>query len=490
MSLPKSKEKDNTKKSILLTNPEIIQFYENNKNINPEIINLFFIDIIKKLSNNLSSTLNDNNITKILDMVSSMNSNVENLTSVVSLKIMELKKDYVDDVKGLLNNSRLSNQEQFQEVLNRNQDNLINKTTLLLNNYLPKSQEGYSKLENIMTAHFDVIKENTVKLLQEKDEDAVNNESLLFDNIDKQFNKMNILLQKPICDFVQSSEERTVANLQQIKDQMNSQKQTQDNLAVEMNEFLNKYKNNSSSKGNVSETELYFILQKICPSDEIIRCSTETASCDFKVNRHDSSKPCILFENKNYARTVDSEEIKKFERDVCIQKKHGIFLSQSSPITFKTNFHIDIINGLILVYVPNAEYDFNKIKIAIDIIDHMSVQLKKMVIHEKEEGSRTITFDELNNIVKEYNDFGRKRMEMIDMIKSMSKQMLDKMEDIQLPQLNSYLLGTGQYKNEKLGCSFCNNFNGKNKSSLAAHMRNCKSNPNCIKKEGKKEGKL
>ena len=479
--------------SVCIHNKEIIDFYRKNQNINIETINLFFIDIIKKLSTNLSSTLNDNNIAKLLTIVTDMQSTMGNFNDMFSLKLLELKKDYMEDVKTLLMNNSLVEKSSIQNILERNHDNLVNKTQLILNEFVPKTQEGYYKIESSVKEYFTTITENTRLLLQHNDKgyDDNNKEKeknkLLLD-IELQLTKMVTLIQQPICSFIQSSEERTQTNIQQMKENINTQQKTQEVLSSGMNDFLNKYKNNSSSKGNVSETELYHLLLKLLPTDEIIRCSSETASCDFKVNRYDISKPSILFENKNYTRSVDSEEIKKFERDVSIQKKHGIFLSQNSPITFKDIFHIDIINGLILVYIPNAEYDANKIKVAIDIIDKLSIQINA-IMSEKEEGHildetmKHISTNELNQIIKEYTDFGIKKMEMIEMIKSMSKQMLDKMEDLQLPQLNGFLLGTGQFKNNTLVCTFCDKFNGKNKSSLAAHMRSCKLNPTNLKKE-------
>ena len=63
------------------------------------------------------------------------------------------------------------------------------------------------------------------------------------------------------------------------------------------------------------------MLLSVMPSDEIIKVSTDTATCDFKVNRKDTSKPSILFENKYYKnRSAPTEEVKKFERDVQLQK--------------------------------------------------------------------------------------------------------------------------------------------------------------------------
>ena len=40
-------------KGIIIKNPDVISFYQQHPNINIETINLFFIDIIKKLSTNL-----------------------------------------------------------------------------------------------------------------------------------------------------------------------------------------------------------------------------------------------------------------------------------------------------------------------------------------------------------------------------------------------------------------------------------------------------
>lgn len=470
-------------KGIIIKNPDVISFYQQHPNINIETINLFFIDIIKKLSTNLSSTMNDNNISKLLSMVTEMNTTLNQFDTSFSLKLMELKKDYMEELKQAMNNNAINEKGNMQSVLERNHDNLVAKTQLLLNEFMPRSQEGYYKLEKVLKEHFNIMNSATKRILEQTNKEE---STEIVKNIDDQFSKMVSLIHQPICNYIQSSEERTLNNIQQVKDNVNSHKQSQETLATEMNSFLNKYKNNSNLKGNISETELYFVLQKLMPSDEILRCGSESATCDIKVNRCDPNKPSILFENKNYTGTVDTEEVRKFERDIQLQKKHGIFLSQNSPITFKSDFHIDIINGLILVYVPNAEYDLNKIKVAIDIVDKLSIHVSELVSKtEKEvkEEHQIMNNSDLTAIIKEYTEFGIKKMEAIDMLKMMSKQMIEKLEEMQMPNLNKYLMGTGQYKSDKMLCQFCGVFNGKNKSSLAAHMRNCSENPNSIKRK-------
>lgn len=471
-------------KGIIIKNPDVISFYQQHPNINIETINLFFIDIIKKLSTNLSSTMNDNNISKLLSMVTEMNTTLNKFDTSFSLKLMELKKDYMEELKQAMNNNAINEKGNMQSVLERNHDNLVAKTQLLLNEFMPRSQEGYYKLEKVLKEHFNIMNSATKRILEQTNKEE---STEIVKNIDDQFSKMVSLIHQPICNYIQSSEERTLNNIQQVKDNVNSHKQSQETLATEMNSFLNKYKNNSNLKGNISETELYFVLQKLMPSDEILRCGSESATCDIKVNRCDPNKPSILFENKNYTGTVDTEEVRKFERDIQLQKKHGIFLSQNSPITFKSDFHIDIINGLILVYVPNAEYDLNKIKVAIDIVDKLSIHVSELVSKtEKEvkEEHQIMNNSDLTAIIKEYTEFGIKKMETIDMFKMMSKQMIEKLEEMQMPNLNKYLMGTGQYKSDKMLCKFCGVFNGRNKSSLAAHMRNCTENPNSNRRKG------
>ena len=208
------------------------------------------------------------------------------------------------------------------------------------------------------------------------------------------------------------------------------------------------------------------------PSDEIIKVSSDTASCDFKVVRMDKSKPAILFENKDYSRSVTTDEVKKFERDLQVQKIHGIFISQKSPITFKNQFQIDIINGLIHIYIPNAEYDTNKIKIAIDIVDSLSIKLYAISNTSNE---YSINKEDLDEILEEYKFFITQKLQMIDTIRSVTKQLIDKMEDIQLPKLKKLFIKIGNIENDNdFKCTLCNAWSGKNKASLGAHVRNCK----------------
>ena len=463
-------------KSITITDETIVSFYNANTNLDIVSMNHIFIEILKNLSTNLTSTINSTINSKILSVVTDIHSNLSSIKSDIIIKLHESKKEYIDDIKTIISNNSLTNNEKLNALIEKNNETLLTKTTLIVNDVIPKSQDkNYLQIENCIKTFFSTITQDTTKLLELSNKDDLQIKNVI-DNIDQKFNNMILNIQQPIFTFIQSSEDRTINGIQQVKEYISIQQSNQQKLTSELNDFLNKYKNNSSSKGNVSETELYYIIQSVMPSDEIIKVGTDTATCDFKVNRIDKTRPTILFENKDYSKSVTTEEIKKFERDIQLQKNHGIFVSQKSPITFKQNFQIDIINGLIHIYIPNAEYDANKIKIAVDIIDNLSSKLQS--ISNTNENEYSISKEDMDEIIDEYRYFVTQKLQMMDTIKNINKQLLDKMEEIQLPKLKKLFIKVGNIENDnEFKCMFCNIWSGKNKASLGAHVRNCKSNP-------------
>jgi hypothetical protein len=470
------------KKSVTITDETILSYYRENPHLDIVAMNLMFIDILKNLSTNLSATINSTINSKILSIVSDIDKNVSSFRSDIitnfNEKLNQTKKEYVEDLKTQLTTNILSNNEKLSSLIDRNADTILAKTTTILNDIVPKSQDkNYLQIENCIKSFCSSIEHDTKKLLETKNNDE-NSAKIIIDNIESNFSKMVSSIQTPILQLIQMSEERTSGGIQKVKDEFSQQQLIQEKLTTELNDFLNKYKNNSSLKGGVSENELYFMLQSIMPSDEIIKVTSETASCDFKVNRKNKDKPTILFENKDYNRSVTTDEVTKFERDIKIQKTHGIFISQNTPITFKDSFQIDIMNNLIHVYIPNCKYDTEKIKIAIDIIDNLTAKLN--IINNTNEVDDDNVYatskNDIDELANEYRNFAIQKVAIQDMVRASSKQLLDKLEEIQLPKIKNILIKFGLIDNENLKCPHCNVYEGKNKASLSAHFRNCKFN--------------
>ncbi|KAJ3362199.1 hypothetical protein GGF32_006369 [Allomyces javanicus] len=88
--------------------------------------------------------------------------------------------------------------------------------------------------------------------------------------------------------------------------------------------------------------------------------------------------PKILVEVKMYKTTVNKSEVLKMERDVTLAKAHGLFVSHTSRIQGKPNFHIDIIQEqYIVVYLSNTQFDMEPIMSAVSTIYELDSILKK-----------------------------------------------------------------------------------------------------------------
>ena len=302
------------KKQIVITDPVIVSYYQENPNIDIITMNHIFIDILKSLSSNLSSTINNTINQKILSIVTDVNSNLNLFKGDINNKIHEYKtdftsklheykKEYIDDVRTILTNYILTHEKNISTLIEKNNDNLLTKTTLVINDIIPKNQDrNLTQIENCIKTFCNTISNDITKVIEALPDDNNKEDNIkeIISNVENQFNKMVTTIQQPIFSFIQLSEERTNNGIQQLRENFNNQHVSHTKLTNELNEFLNKYKNNSSTKGNVSETELYYLLQTLMPTDEILKVSTDTASCDFRVKRKNNAKPTILFENKDY----------------------------------------------------------------------------------------------------------------------------------------------------------------------------------------------
>ena len=81
---------------IIINDPIIISFYNENTNIDIVSINHIFIDILKKLSTNLNETLTNNINHKLLSTLTDLSKDILNLKQDVSSQLQNTKNDYID----------------------------------------------------------------------------------------------------------------------------------------------------------------------------------------------------------------------------------------------------------------------------------------------------------------------------------------------------------------------------------------------------------
>ena len=471
---------------IIVRNKKIWSFYNENKNINFESANVLLIDFIEsifnKMTNDISSNVNSqllsfmsdnksqidtikNSLTAINENVSKLNSDIANQ---MMLQFVNLKKDYIDDVRQIITNSSLTTSEKISSLIDKNNNHLIDKTSLILNDVLPKNQEQVNKhiQENFKQLHF-LINEDTAKLAK-----SMNSEKSLHEFINSfetKYNSMMQTIQQPLYTFMSASEDRLTKNMDILKESSNSSLQTQSRLFEELNEFLSKYKG-SSNKGKYGEQNLSSVLNSIYQNAEITNTTGIKASGDFIMKRYE--KPTILFENKEYDYNIPKDEIGKFIRDVDTQNVNGIFISQNSGIAFKQNFQIDVNKGNVLVYIQNCEYSVDKIKIAVDIIDSLSSKIQEL---NTDDESNTISKEVLDDINEEYHAFITQKENMITVLKDFQKKMSTQIDELKLPVLDKYLEPKYAYvKTRVFKCELCNVFSSGSKQGLSAHKRGCK----------------
>ena len=471
---------------IVIKNEKIWSFYNENKTINIESANLLLIDFFNCMFNNMSNDISSNinsqllsymnenklQIDSIKSSLSSINDNVSKLNADIAnnmmMQLATLKKDYIEDVRQVVTNSSLTTSEKISSLLDKNNNHLIDKTSLILNDVIPKNQEQVNKQiqENFKQLHF-LINEDTAKLAK-----SMNSEKSLHDFIlsfESKYNLMMQSIQQPLYSFVTASEDRLSKNMDILKESSSNSLLTQSKLFDELNEFLNKYKG-SSNKGKFGEQNLCAVLNSIFQNAEITKTTGTKASGDFIMKR--CEKPTILFENKEYDYNIPKDEIAKFIRDIENQNMNGIFISQHSGISFKQNFQIDINKGNVLVYIQNCEYSVDKIKIAVDIIDSLSFKIQEL---NTDEENNVISKEVLDDINEEYQAFITQKENMITTLKDFQKKMTTQIEDLRLPVLDKYLEPKYAYvKNRVFKCELCNVFTAGSKQSLSAHKRGCK----------------
>ena len=470
--------------NIIIDNEKICSFYKKNKNIDIVATNLFFIDFFENLTNNANNIaagninsqllffMNENkqhieqlkqNIESVSDNVAKLNTDI---TKNMIIELVNIKKEYIEDVKSIVLNSSLTANEKISSLIHQNNDHLIDKTKLILNDVIPKNNES---LNQQVQLSFKQLSEQTIvdarKLISN-----TNSEKTLNDFIANFENKYSATIQQPLFSLFTASEDRITKNINMLKDSTNTSLTSQVKLHDELGEFLGKYKA-SSNKGNFGEQRLNQVLNELYSDAEIINTSGTKASGDFSLKRYD--KPTIMFENKEYDANVPKDEIQKFIRDIENLNTSGVLISQNSGIAYKQNFQIDINKGNVLVYIHNCSYSADKIKTAVDIIDN----LYKQIQHIGTDDDNIISSEILDCINEDFQRFVTQKESMLMICKDFNKKISSQIEEIQFPSLEKYLSGKyASVKSKGLMCDVCNDFCARNKQSLSAHKRACSKN--------------
>jgi len=409
--------------TIIIRNKRIYDFYKEKPHLNIEQMNLFFINVIEQITEKSNQTVESSQIQLLSDKLKTfeehlglIKTNVNNIQQDVSMsfkdKLAEFKKESIQEIQQLITLQSIDNSEKMKQ---QNSDILEHKMNQLLLQYHTLITNSEQRID---TKLYDVNN----KLAEIKTLNTTNQDSQL---------------------------------------------QLQNNLSN-----LLKKMENSNLKGKISENLLYNVLKSLYPYAQIDTVGGQKETGDFFLKR--KNRPTILIENKNYNKNVLQDEVKKFIRDTEIQNVCGIFLSQTHSIVNKENYEINFHNGNVLVYVEEVNYDADKIKVAIDIIDQLKSKYDELNANHDDE-SVLINEELLREINKEYQAFTTQKLLLTKTMKESFQKILKQHEETQFFNLDKFL--ASKYATSmtvNLTCNFCDGYVAKNQSALSAHQRHCK----------------
>ena len=462
---------------ITINNKELFEFYQK-YNLDFENMNLTFMNILKKLITNMDTSLNANLASKLLENVSLLTSKVETIgndiskfqseiSSLLGVRFSEYRKEYIDDLKMILTSN---NVEYIQPLIKETNSSLLDKTSNLINELIPKNQEVLSKDIN---ANFKILQSSisleTSKLL---------NSSLDKKTIDDFLQNIYSTLgqtHSTLTTLISSSENRMETKLSDNDKKLNDIKQifsennsSQQILHNSVHEMLKKFEK-GSGKGNISEHVLYNILLSLFPCAQLDHVGNEQKETgDIMLIRN--NKPKILIENKDHdSKNVPKLEVEKFIRDCEIQNCCGIMFAQHRGITNKQNFEIQINNGNVLLYVHEVNFDVEKIKTSIEIIENFKIKLDEVII--KEDGC-IIEKDVLEDINKEFINYANQKYILLKLVKDFNEKMNSSINELKMPNLEKYLSSRFAFSSNQTDnlCKYCEKFVPK---SLLQHYRYC-----------------
>ena len=471
--------------SLTINNEKIIKFFQKHENLDIEQTFLTFIDIMEKLSDTLNNSINSTTINSLFDNIKSMQDNLSNINlnmnkfqndilANFTVKLNEIKREYVEDLKLILSQNV---SDKISPLIKEHTQILNEKTTALINTVIPSSNKDLQKslnksIDNINEA----INRDTQRLLDSN----ISSESLKefissvegkFGNIISQnqtlFNSTISASEKRIDSRIREVNETTTRELSNIRELSNNSNNTSNNLSSSLTELLKKMEN-SSTKGKISENLLLDILHNLYPSAQIDGVGQQKETGDIMLVRN--NRPKILVENKIWNKNVVQDEVKKFIHDIETQNCCGVFLSQNYGIAGKENFEINIHDGNVLVYVHEVNNDPEKIKIAIDIIDHFYQKLEDCIDQSTDIDS--ISKEKLSAINNEFQSFVHSKLALIKIAKEFNQKFLKQIDELKIPTLEEYLSSKYSSSSSKITCEYCG-FVAKNHQAKSAHMRGC-----------------
>jgi hypothetical protein len=453
--------------ALTLDHSRILKFFEAHPNLDPEDTICKMIDVMETLNEFMSNTMSN---TAVLDMLNRLNHKMDDVCRLNSdthrhfaEQMGTLKKEYIEELRMVLT---CNVSDKIEPLLREQNAALFEKTNAMISSLIPKNEAAVvGRIEAVVKDFQDNVTADTKQLLSNTMGPATLHQYLA--EFDGRIQHAISNSQTILSSSIENTERRMENRMATITDTSNKVSEA---LHTSVNTLLHKF-DNSSSKGQLSENLLYNVLSELYPMASIEHVGQTKETGDIMLRRTDH--PTILVENKDWSRPVPHAEVIKFIRDVETQKCSGVFLSQNGSITSKNNFEIDVCEGHVMVYVHKVCNDPERIKMAVDIVDHLSPTLVELSSIKEGGGDEMISKELLKRLNSDFNTFTESKLAVINNVKAFQKTLLKQLDEIKMPALDDYL----RSKLSKTApvvykCDYCD-YTHPTKQGRGAHMRGC-----------------
>jgi hypothetical protein len=461
--------------SLSTNNPKIIKFFNEHTSLDFDETILTFINIIEKLEDSVQNNPSNHSIQNILSEIKSIKTDMSKYQTETShnfsQQFLDFKKQYINDLRLNLT-SNVS--DKIEPLIKEQIQFLFQKTESLI-------PQQNSDLQNKFQESLKIINKDTEKFIKSN----ITESSLqtFISQIDQKLTSSLFNTQQQITQNMSNQEQRLDQKITDIQEKTNSQNTTSLSLNTQVGDLLKKLEN-SSAKGKMSENILVNILHSLYPSGQIDHVGQTKETGDIILSRKD--KPKILIENKDWGKNVVQEEVKKFIHDIETQNCSGLFLSQNYGIANKENFEINLHDGNVLIYVHEANNDPDKIKIAIDIIDHFKSKLSDFKIDDEIE---SISKENLHTINQEYQAFIHNKLSITKLAKDFNQKLIKQLDELKITTLEEFLSTRYASATSKYVCEYCG-FVAKNAAAKSAHLRGCVTKKNKLTKNKNEDSEI
>lgn len=466
---------------LSIDNKEIYDFYRSyNISFESSVITMYKIqkEIVTNMGIKINRDVINENIDKLFEKMLSINNKIndienqfiktnQDLSSIMETKLKETKTEYINDMKFILTSNNI---EHINPLIRETNNMLLDKTSILINELLPKNNEMISKdINNNFKLLQSTILSETTKLLSS----SLNKKNIedFMNSIQNTLTQTNNTLTNIVSntetriDTKMSNNEKNLTEMSQLlKESFSSQK----TIHTGITEILKKFEK-GAGKGVISEQITYNILLSLYPTAYIEYVGDQKETGDIVFMR--PSKTRIIIENKDHdTRNVPKPEVDKFIRDCEIQNCCGIMLAQHRGITNKHNFELQINGNNVLLYVHEVNFDVDKIKTAIEIVEEFKEKLDELNVKDTSVTIDKYILDEVNTEFKAYIN---QKTYLLKMLKDFNDKMTMSLSEIKMPSLEKLLYSKFAYSTNKNNANICKYCEKTIPKSMLQHHRYC-----------------